>query len=91
MLTLRKLYTCLSSCNPLSRGISTTASRFHVSLYSLSGDDTAAGSHPPPLRRSFMYVPGDIEGKVRKIPKIGADCYIVDVEDAVAYSNKVLH
>ena len=89
-MSLRKLYYyCLSPKNFIYRGLSTTTSRFHVSLYSLSGDDDAAGSHPPPLRRSFMYVPGDIEGKIRKIPKIGADCYIVDMEDAVAYSNKV--
>ena len=88
-MSLRKLYYSLPPRNFISRGLSTSSSRLHVSLYSLSGDDAAAGSHPPPLRRSFMYVPGDIEGKVRKIPKIGADCFVVDMEDAVAYSNKV--
>jgi citrate lyase subunit beta/citryl-CoA lyase len=34
-------------------------------------------------RRSFLYVPGGEERKVRKAPSIGADVVVLDLEDAV--------
>ena len=39
-------------------------------------------------RRSLMYVPGNDDRKVAKIPKLGADCICLDCEDGVALNMK---
>ena len=39
-------------------------------------------------RRSLMYVPGNDERKVAKIPVLGADCVCLDCEDGVAVNKK---
>ena len=39
-------------------------------------------------RRSLMYVPGNDERKVSKIPSLGADCVCLDCEDGVAVNMK---
>jgi len=39
-------------------------------------------------RRALMYVPGNDERKVAKIPKLGADCICLDCEDGVALNMK---
>lgn len=39
-------------------------------------------------RRSLMYVPGNDDRKVSKIPKLGADCICLDCEDGVALNMK---
>jgi len=39
-------------------------------------------------RRSLMYVPGNDERKIGKIPSLGADCICLDCEDGVAINKK---
>jgi len=39
-------------------------------------------------RRSLMYVPGNDDRKIAKIPKLGADCICLDCEDGVALNMK---
>lgn len=39
-------------------------------------------------RRALMYVPGNDERKVAKIPKLGADCICLDCEDGVSINKK---
>jgi citrate lyase beta subunit len=41
------------------------------------------------FRRSLMYVPGNDERKIGKIPQLGADCICLDCEDGVALNMKV--
>ena len=36
-----------------------------------------------------MYVPGNDEGKIKKIPSLNVDCVILDCEDGVALNRKV--
>jgi len=43
---------------------------------------------PYTSRRSLMYVPGNDDRKVAKIPKLGADCVCLDCEDGVALNMK---
>lgn len=40
-------------------------------------------------RRAVLYVPGSDDRKLQKIPKLGADCIVMDCEDGVALSKKV--
>lgn len=40
-------------------------------------------------RRAMLYVPGDDENKLKKIPIINADCAILECEDGVALNRKV--
>jgi len=40
-------------------------------------------------RRACLYIPGDDEVKLRKIPNFGVDCVIMDCEDGVATNKKV--
>ena len=35
-----------------------------------------------------MYVPGNDERKIKKIPSLGADCVCLDCEDGVAVNMK---
>ena len=44
--------------------------------------------HRSRLRRSLLYVPGDREAMLAKAPGRDADCLILNLEDAVAPSNK---
>ena len=59
------------------------------------------GKHPlhfpsptsvPPLeyipRRAMMYVPGSDDRKLTKIPTLGCDCAVMDMEDGVAQNRK---
>ena len=39
-------------------------------------------------RRALMYVPGNDERKIAKIPSLGADCVCLDCEDGVAVNKK---
>jgi len=39
-------------------------------------------------RRSLMYVPGNDQRKILKIPQLGADCICLDCEDGVAINKK---
>jgi len=40
-------------------------------------------------QRSWLFVPGDSSAKLDKVPSLGADVIVVDLEDAVAAANKV--
>ncbi|XP_051016986.1 citramalyl-CoA lyase, mitochondrial-like [Acomys russatus] len=40
-------------------------------------------------RRAVLYVPGDDEKKIRKIPSLKVDCAALDCEDGVAENKKV--
>ncbi len=46
------------------------------------------GEGRPPLRRSFLFVPGSEERKLAKAPSLGADAVILDLEDGVAATRK---
>ncbi|XP_012878472.1 PREDICTED: citrate lyase subunit beta-like protein, mitochondrial [Dipodomys ordii] len=39
-------------------------------------------------RRAVLYVPGNDEKKIRKIPKLEVDCAVLDCEDGVAVNKK---
>ena len=43
----------------------------------------------PVTRRAALYVPGNDEGKIKKIPSLNVDCVILDCEDGVALNRKV--
>ena len=63
------------------------ALRSHIRC--LSSSITASGAQVPYRpRRSLMYVPGNDERKVAKIPVLGADCVCLDCEDGVAINKK---
>lgn len=57
---------------------------------------TTSPSPPDPVldakkfvpRRAMLYVPGDDENKLKKIPGINADCAILECEDGVALNRK---
>lgn len=51
----------------------------------MTADDVAR-----PLRRSLFFVPGDSPRKLEKARQIGADTLLLDLEDAVALSQKDL-
>ncbi|KAH3724408.1 citramalyl-CoA lyase, mitochondrial-like [Dreissena polymorpha] len=40
-------------------------------------------------RRAVLYVPGNDQRKLEKIPTLGADCIVMDCEDGVAANRKV--
>jgi len=40
-------------------------------------------------RRAALYVPGNDEAKIKKIPSLDVDCVILDCEDGVAVNRKV--
>jgi len=44
----------------------------------------------PPLRRSLLFMPGDSQRKIEKGAQLPADSVVLDLEDAVAPSNKAL-
>ena len=40
------------------------------------------------LRRSLLYIPGNNPAMLQSCPSLGADCVILDLEDAVAPVHK---
>ena len=40
-------------------------------------------------RRALMYIPGSDQRKLQKIPNLGCDCAVMDMEDGVAQTRKV--
>ncbi|ELK14925.1 Citrate lyase subunit beta-like protein, mitochondrial [Pteropus alecto] len=40
-------------------------------------------------RRAVLYVPGNDEKKIKKIPSLNVDCAVLDCEDGVAVNKKV--
>jgi len=59
-----------------------------VSLYKYFSTSPTHHHVPYTPRRSLMYVPGNDDRKVAKIPKLGADCICLDCEDGVALNMK---
>ena len=39
-------------------------------------------------RRAMMYIPGSDERKLQKIPSLGCDCAVLDMEDGVSQNRK---
>ena len=54
----------------------------------LETENYPACSVPYTPRRSLMYVPGNDDRKLAKIPSLGADCICLDCEDGVAANMK---
>lgn len=52
----------------------------------VSGKTEDARRYVP--RRAALYVPGNDEGKIKKIPSLNVDCVILDCEDGVALNRK---
>jgi len=42
-------------------------------------------------RRAVLYVPGNDEKKLRKIPTFNVDCAVMDCEDGVSLNRKVIY
>jgi len=72
----------------------------YVLNISRAASTDAVGSAPSPIpsddglsryvpRRACLYVPGNDEKKLRKIPDFGVDCAVLDCEDGVALNRKV--
>ena len=53
-----------------------------------SETNLAAGKYRP--RRAIMYVPGMDQRKMDKVPSLGADTVVFDIEDGVAADQKVI-
>lgn len=68
----------------LSRASLSDVSR--VRFFSSTGASEEDRSFTP--RRSLMYVPGNDERKIGKIPQLRADCICLDCEDGVALNMK---
>ncbi|XP_055965677.1 citramalyl-CoA lyase, mitochondrial [Sorex fumeus] len=49
---------------------------------------SAVDPHGYTPRRAVLYVPGDDEKKIRKIPSLQVDCAVLDCEDGVALNRK---
>ena len=71
-----KLTDCLSKCKSRLYCKSTSLDNHYFKVYK--------------PRRACMYIPGDNERKLAKIPQIKADCIILDCEDGVAVNRKVI-
>ena len=56
--------------------------------YFSSGANVTTGKYRP--RRAIMYVPGMDQRKMDKIPSLGADTVVFDIEDGVAADQKVI-
>lgn len=52
---------------------------------------SSLSNHKYVPRRAVLYVPGNDEKKIRKIPSLKVDCAVLDCEDGVAENKKVWH
>ena len=50
---------------------------------------SSSPSHKYIPRRAVLYVPGNDEKKINKIPSLNVDCAVLDCEDGVAVNKKV--
>ncbi|EPY72993.1 hypothetical protein CB1_060782086 [Camelus ferus] len=50
---------------------------------------SSSPSHKYTPRRAVLYVPGNDEKKIRKIPALNVDCAVLDCEDGVAVNKKL--
>lgn len=51
---------------------------------------SSSSSHKYIPRRAVLYVPGNDEKKIKKIPSLHVDCAVLDCEDGVAVNKKVM-
>lgn len=51
---------------------------------------SSSSSHRYIPRRAVLYVPGNDEKKIKKIPSLNVDCAVLDCEDGVAANKKVM-
>lgn len=59
-----------------------------VSLSTSSKYQSPSGDRKYIPRRAVLYVPGNDDRKLQKIPSLAADCIVLDCEDGVALSRK---
>ncbi|XP_077014701.1 citramalyl-CoA lyase, mitochondrial isoform X1 [Tamandua tetradactyla] len=50
---------------------------------------SSSSNHKYIPRRAVLYVPGNDEKKIKKIPSLNVDCAVLDCEDGVAVNKKV--
>lgn len=50
----------------------------------------SSSNHKYIPRRAVLYVPGNDEKKIKKIPSLNVDCAVLDCEDGVAMNKKVM-
>ncbi|KAK1341970.1 hypothetical protein QTO34_016722 [Cnephaeus nilssonii] len=50
---------------------------------------SSSSSHKYIPRRAVLYVPGNDEKKIKKIPSLNVDCAVLDCEDGVAMNKKI--
>ena len=62
---------------------------FQLLRHYSSGANLTAGRYRP--RRAIMYVPGMDQRKMNKVPSLGVDTVVFDIEDGVAADQKVVH
>lgn len=60
----------------------------HSSNENTNNGDAGLGRKFVP-RRAMLYVPGNDERKLKKIPMLDLDCVVMDCEDGVALNRKV--
>lgn len=51
---------------------------------------SSSSNHKYIPRRAVLYVPGNDEKKIKKIPSLNVDCAVLDCEDGVAVNKKVM-
>uniref|UniRef100_A0A671ECD7 Citramalyl-CoA lyase n=1 Tax=Rhinolophus ferrumequinum TaxID=59479 RepID=A0A671ECD7_RHIFE len=72
------------------RGAAATLPRLNASLAAVSGHGySSSSSHKYIPRRAVLYVPGNDEKKIQKIPSLHVDCAVLDCEDGVAVNKKL--
>lgn len=82
---MKNIYKCFNGvCNNCKMAASLSQTR------AFSVDDREAILNKYQPRRAVMYVPGNDERKIKKIPSMQADSIILDCEDGVALNNKVI-
>ncbi|XP_060047806.1 citramalyl-CoA lyase, mitochondrial isoform X2 [Erinaceus europaeus] len=74
-----------------ARGAAAVLPRLKVALAAPGPRRGEHSANPQPRyvpRRAVLYVPGNDEQKIRKIPMLSVDCAVLDCEDGVALSKK---
>ncbi|XP_074185592.1 citramalyl-CoA lyase, mitochondrial isoform X2 [Rhinolophus sinicus] len=67
-----------------------TRRAWNASLAAVSGHGySSSSSHKYIPRRAVLYVPGNDEKKIKKIPSLHVDCAVLDCEDGVAVNKKI--
>ncbi|KAK3591109.1 hypothetical protein CHS0354_035921 [Potamilus streckersoni] len=94
MVLMKRLYPSIRpisaalSCVLLARGPHYSGNFTH-SLPMCSSSDVYPMNRKYVPRRAVLYVPGNDERKLSKIPSLNVDCAVMDCEDGVALNRKV--